>query len=93
MSKIEVNIINGHFILCIPLSDNLQYVTILRAYPNQTQKGETHYFTENKELAMDKQIKKIQKKTKALEKDEMALLRMDKKHDKVIAKAKKKVKK
>ncbi len=35
---------------------------------------------------MDKKIKKIQKKTKELEKDEASLLKMDKKHDKKLDK-------
>ena len=42
---------------------------------------------------MDKKIKQLQKKTKSLEKDEAKLLREDKKHDKIIDKAKKKLKK
>jgi len=46
-----------------------------------------------KETNMDAKIKKIQKKTKSLQKDEAALLKMDKKHDKIIKKAKKKAKK
>ena len=41
---------------------------------------------------MDKQIKKLQKKTKTILKDEKHLLKEDKKHDKVIDKAKMKVK-
>lgn len=41
---------------------------------------------------MDKKIKKIQKKTKSLEKDEAQLLKMDKNHDKILDKAKKKMK-
>lgn len=38
------------------------------------------------ELHMDKAIKKIQKKTKELAKDEGKLLAMDKKHDKKLKK-------
>ncbi len=41
---------------------------------------------------MDKKIHKLQKTTKKLEKEEASLLREDKKHDKLIAKAKKKMK-
>lgn len=41
---------------------------------------------------MDKKIKKLQKDTKKLAKEESQLLKMDKKHDKVIAKAKMKMK-
>ena len=44
------------------------------------------------EVIMDKKIEKIQKDTKDLQKQEGELLKMDKKHDKVIAKAKKKMK-
>ena len=38
---------------------------------------------------MDAKIKKIQKKTKSLAKDEASLLKMDKKNDKIVDKAKK----
>jgi len=41
---------------------------------------------------MDKKIKSLQKDTKKLEKKEASLLREDKKHDKLIDKAKKKMK-
>lgn len=41
---------------------------------------------------MDKKIKALQKDTKKLAKKESSLLREDKKHDKVIDKAKKKMK-
>ena len=41
---------------------------------------------------MDKKIKALQKDTKKLAKKESALLKEDKKHDKVIAKAKMKMK-
>lgn len=41
---------------------------------------------------MDKKIKALQKDTKKLEKKEMALLKEDKKHDKIIDKAKAKMK-
>ena len=41
---------------------------------------------------MDAKIKKLQKKTKSLAKDESKLLKEDKKHDKVIDKAKMKMK-
>ncbi len=41
---------------------------------------------------MDKKIKKLQKDTKKVMKEEKSLLKEDKKHDKVIAKAKKKMK-
>lgn len=37
---------------------------------------------------MDKKIKKLEKQTKAVLKGEKALLKEDKKHDKLIAKAK-----
>lgn len=42
---------------------------------------------------MDKKIKHLQKTTKKLEKEEKSLLREDKKHDKIIDKAKHKLKK
>lgn len=42
---------------------------------------------------MDKSIKKLQRDTKKLQKQEAALLREDKKHDIIIDKAKKKMKK
>ena len=42
---------------------------------------------------MDKRIKKIIGETKNLEKKEKSLLKEDKKHDKVIDRAKKKMKK
>lgn len=41
---------------------------------------------------MDEKIKKLQKNTNKLVKEEASLLKADKKHDKVIAKAKKKMK-
>lgn len=41
---------------------------------------------------MDKKIKNLQSQTKKLVKEEASLLREDKKHDKVIDKAKKKMK-
>ena len=41
---------------------------------------------------MDKKIKKLQKDTKKLAKEEASLLRQDKKHDKIIDKAKSKMK-
>ncbi len=41
---------------------------------------------------MDKSIKKLQKKTKAIVKDESKLLKQDKKNDKIIDKAKIKMK-
>ena len=41
---------------------------------------------------MDKQIKKLMSKTKSLERDESRLLKQDKKHDKIIDKAKHKLK-
>lgn len=46
-----------------------------------------------KEDPMDPKIKKIQKKTKRLTKDEASLFLTDKKQDKIVAKAKKVVKK
>jgi len=42
---------------------------------------------------MDKKIKKLQKDTKKVMKEESALLKADKKHDKIIDKAKMKLKK
>lgn len=42
---------------------------------------------------MDERIKKLQKDTKKIMKEESSLLKEDKKHDKIIAKAKKKLKK
>lgn len=42
---------------------------------------------------MDKKIKKLQKDTKKIVKEEHALLKADKKHDKIIEKAKHKMKK
>jgi hypothetical protein len=41
---------------------------------------------------MDEKIKRLQKDTKKIVKEEASLLKEDKKHDKVIAKAKKKMK-
>jgi hypothetical protein len=41
---------------------------------------------------MDEKIKKLQKNTKKVMKEEASLLKEDKKHDKVIANAKKKMK-
>jgi hypothetical protein len=41
---------------------------------------------------MDKKIKKLQKDTKKIVKEESSLLKEDKRHDKVIDKAKKKMK-
>jgi len=41
---------------------------------------------------MDQKIKKLQKDTKKVVKEEASLLKEDKKHDKVIEKAKKKMK-
>ncbi|CAB4164460.1 hypothetical protein UFOVP816_35 [uncultured Caudovirales phage] len=41
---------------------------------------------------MDKKIKKLEKKEKSLVKDTKSLLKEDKKHDKIIDKAKKKMK-
>ena len=41
---------------------------------------------------MDEKIKKLQKNTHKLQKEEASLLKADKKHDKIIAKAKKKMK-
>lgn len=41
---------------------------------------------------MDKKIKKLQRDTKKIVKEESALLKADKKHDKIIDKAKKKLK-
>lgn len=41
---------------------------------------------------MDKKIKKIQKDTKKLVKEESSLLKADKKHDKIVDKAKMKMK-
>ena len=41
---------------------------------------------------MDKKIKKLMKGTKQLQKEEKSLLKEDKKHDKVIDRAKKKMK-
>ncbi len=41
---------------------------------------------------MDKKIKKIMKDTKHVEKEEKSLLKMDKKNDKIVDKAKKKMK-
>lgn len=46
----------------------------------------------NKIDKMDKKIKALEKKTKGLVKDEKKLLKEDRKHDKVIEKAKKKMK-
>lgn len=42
---------------------------------------------------MDKKIKKLMKDTKHVEKEEKSLLKADKKHDKIIDKAKKKLRK
>ena len=42
---------------------------------------------------MDKSIMKLQKKTRSLQKDEARLLKEDKVHDKIIDRAKKKLKK
>lgn len=42
---------------------------------------------------MDKKIKKLQKDTKKIMKEESSLLKEDKKHDKIIDKAKMKLKK
>lgn len=42
---------------------------------------------------MDSRIKKLQKDTKKIMKEEFSLLKEDKRHDKVIEKAKKKLKK
>ncbi len=47
----------------------------------------------NKDDKMDKKIKKIQKVTKDLEKKESELLRLDKKHDKKLAKCDARMKK
>ena len=44
------------------------------------------------EEIMDKKIKKIIKKTDSLEKDEKKLLKLDKKNDKIVDKAKSKMK-
>jgi hypothetical protein len=41
---------------------------------------------------MDKKIKALQKATKSLSKKESSLLKEDKKHDKIVNKAKKKMK-
>ena len=41
---------------------------------------------------MDKKIKKLQKDTKKVVKEEASLLKADKKHDKIVDKAKKKMK-
>jgi hypothetical protein len=41
---------------------------------------------------MDKKIKKLQKDTKKIVKEEASLLKADKKHDKIIDKAKHKMK-
>lgn len=46
-----------------------------------------------KEEFMDKKIKKLQKDTKKIMKEESSLLKEDKRHDKVIEKAKKNLKK
>lgn len=46
----------------------------------------------NIEVKVDKKIKKLQKDTKKIVKEEASLLKMDKKHDKIIEKAKKKLK-
>ena len=50
------------------------------------------YFENLKKAFMDKKIKKLQKNTKSLMKEESSLLKEDKKHDKVIDKAKNKMK-
>lgn len=42
---------------------------------------------------MDRAIKRLQKDTKKIVKEEASLLRQDKKHDRIIDKAKKKLKK
>lgn len=42
---------------------------------------------------MDKKIKKLEKDTKKVLKEEKSLLKEDKKHDKIIDRAKKKLKK
>lgn len=44
--------------------------------------------TYKRRLTMDKQIKKLMKDTKKVEKEEKSLLKQDKKHDKIIEKAK-----
>ena len=41
---------------------------------------------------MDKKIKKLQKDTKKIVKEESSLLKEDKKHDKIVDRAKKKMK-
>jgi hypothetical protein len=41
---------------------------------------------------MDAKIKRLQKDTKKLQKEEASLLKEDKKHDKIIDKAKRKIK-
>ena len=69
--------------------------------PEQTIYDEWHTKSEHEALEyienlkgefMDKKIKKLQKNTKSLMKEESSLLKEDKKHDKVIDKAKKKMK-
>jgi hypothetical protein len=50
------------------------------------------FITQYKRDAMDKKIKALQKSTKSLEKKESSLLKMDKKNDKIVDKAKKKMK-
>ena len=44
-------------------------------------------------IDMDEKIKKLQKDTKKLAKEESSLLREDKKHDRLIEKSKKKMRK
>lgn len=50
-------------------------------------------YLKEREAIMDEKIKKIIKDTKGLEKKEKKLLKMDKKQDKIVEKAKKKLKK
>lgn len=52
----------------------------------------TYEYEEKEEKLMDKKIKKLQKDTKKLAKEESQLLKMDKKNDKIVDKAKKKMK-
>ena len=92
MSKLHFVHLYDCLSIGIPVDEDLKAIDIVRRYYSGKQKKVTFKVPTLKAKKMDKKIKKIQKETKHLVKEEASLLKMDKKHDKVIAKAKKKKK-